>query len=194
MRVLLLEVGFEELPARFVDPAVKQLADGLTARLAELSLTHGQVTVYSTPRRLAVQIADLIEIQPDRVNEVKGPPRNIAYDGEGQLTKAGAGFARSQGVAPEELFIQTVQGVDYVFAVKHHKGQPTASLLPDILRSAILGLSFPKNMRWGSYDLRFSRPLRWIVALFGEEVVPFSLAQFSQGAQPMATANCAKIP
>jgi glycyl-tRNA synthetase beta chain len=181
MRVLLLEVGFEELPARFVDPAVKQLADGLTARLAELSLTHGQVTVYSTPRRLAVQIADLIEIQPDRVNEVKGPPRNIAYDGEGQLTKAGAGFAHSQGVAPEELFIQTVQGVDYVFARKHHKGQPTASLLPDILRSAILGLSFPKNMRWGSYDLRFSRPLRWIVALFGEEVVPFSLGPVQSG-------------
>ena len=76
MRVLLLEVGFEELPARFVDPAVKQLADGLTARLAELSLTHGQVTVYSTPRRLAVQIADLIEIQPDRVNEVKGPKKH----------------------------------------------------------------------------------------------------------------------
>lgn len=175
MRDLLLEVGFEELPARFVDPAAKQLAEGVASRLDELSLSYTSLAVYSTPRRLAVLVSGLAELQPDRVSEVKGPPKNIAYDEEGQLTKAGAGFARSQGVSPEDLFIQPFQGVDYVFARKHQKGQPTLSLLPEALSSAVLSLSFPKNMRWGSCDLRFARPLRWIVALFGEDVVPFSV-------------------
>ena len=92
MRSLLLEVGFEELPARFVSSAVQQLAGGITARLRELNLSHGNVTVYSTPRRLAVKVADLVEVQPDRESEIKGPPKNIAFDAEGQLTKAGAGF------------------------------------------------------------------------------------------------------
>ena len=106
MRDLLLEVGFEELPARFVDTAAKQLADNIAVRLAQVHLAHGEIVIYSTPRRLAVKVADLVEIQPDRVSEIKGPPRNIAYDDQGQLTKAGAGFARSQGVSEEELFIK----------------------------------------------------------------------------------------
>lgn len=181
MRDLLLEVGFEELPARFVNPAAKQLADEVCSRLAELHLSHGAVTVYSTPRRLAVRVADLEEVQPDRMSEVKGPPKNIAYDEEGRLTKAGTGFARSQGVSPEELFVKPVQGVDYVFARKHHTGQPTLSLLPEVLRSAIMALSFPKNMRWGDYELRFARPLRWIAALYGEEVVPFAVGPVESG-------------
>jgi len=181
MRDLLLEVGFEELPARFVDTAAKQLADNIAVRLAQVHLAHGEIVIYSTPRRLAVKVADLVEIQPDRVSEIKGPPRNIAYDDQGQLTKAGAGFARSQGVSEEELFIKEVQGVEYLFAKKHFIGQPASDLLPEVLNSAVLGLSFPKNMRWGDYDLRFARPLRWLVALFGEEVVPFSVGPVSSG-------------
>lgn len=181
MRDLLLEVGFEELPARFVDASVEQLAENISERLAQIHLTHGEITVYSTPRRLAVKVADLIEVQPDRVSEIKGPPKNIAYDDEGQLTKAGAGFARSQGVSAEELFVKEVQGVEYLFAKKHHIGQPAVDLLPEVLSSAVLNLHFPKNMRWGDYDLRFARPLRWIVALYGEEVVPFSVGPVSSG-------------
>ncbi|MGI6148541.1 MAG: glycine--tRNA ligase subunit beta [Limnochordia bacterium] len=181
MRSLLLEVGFEELPARFVSSAVQQLAGGITARLRELNLSHGNVTVYSTPRRLAVKVADLVEVQPDRESEIKGPPKNIAFDAEGQLTKAGAGFARSQGVSQEELFVKSVQGVEYLFARKFYQGQATVSLLPEVLSGAILALSFPKNMRWGDYDLRFARPLRWIVALFGCDVVPFSVGSVAAG-------------
>ncbi|HHY08798.1 MAG TPA: glycine--tRNA ligase subunit beta [Corynebacteriales bacterium] len=175
MQDLLVEVGFEELPARFIDDAVQQLEETITKQLKQERLHFSDVKTYSTPRRLAVLIHDLSEEQPDLVEEIKGPPRQIAYDAEGNLTKAGTGFARSQGVSQDEIEIRQVQGGEYLFARKHVVGQETYTLLPTIILDAIRGLSFPKNMRWGSYESRFARPLRWIVALFGAKVIPVTI-------------------
>ena len=172
MQDLLVEVGFEELPARFIDDAVHQLQRAITEQLQQERLQFSDVSIYSTPRRLAVLIHNLSEDQPDRVEEIKGPPKRIAYDAEGNLTKAGIGFARSQGVSIDDIEIRQMQGGEYLFVEKQVAGQKTAMLLPSILSQAIEGLSFPKNMRWGSYESRFARPLRWILALFGTEVVP----------------------
>jgi glycyl-tRNA synthetase beta chain len=138
-------------------------------------LAHGEVSLYGTPRRLAVLIKDLQLQQEDQVLEVKGPPKNIAYDTEGQLTKAGQGFLRSQGVEADAVFIKEFQGADYVYIKKEVKGKQTSALIKPLLEDIIANLHFPKNMRWGDYDLRFARPLRWIVCLLGEEVIPLEV-------------------
>ncbi|NMA60292.1 MAG: glycine--tRNA ligase subunit beta [Firmicutes bacterium] len=172
MQDFLLELGFEELPARFVEGALEQLADTLGKRLKQERLEYGEVLLYSTPRRLTVLVRDLSKQQSDLVEEVKGPPKNIAYDTNGNLTKAGQGFLRSQGVDEGAISIKQFQGADYLFVTKEVLGQPTSVVLKPLLEDIISHLGFPKNMRWGSYDLRYARPLRWIIALFGTEVIP----------------------
>lgn len=181
MQDFLLELGFEELPARFVEGALQQLADTLQKRLKQERLDHGKVILYSTPRRLAVLVKDLRLQQADLMDEVKGPPKNIAYDEDGNLTKAGQGFLRSQGVDEGSIRIRQFQGADYLFVTKEVRGQKTAVVLKPLLEEIITNLSFPKNMRWGTYDLRYARPLRWIIALFGTEVIPVQVGAVSGG-------------
>ena len=175
MQDFLLELGFEELPARFVQSTLNALSQTIQAGLEKERLAHGEVSLYGTPRRLAVLIKDLQLQQEDQVLEVKGPPKNIAYDTEGQLTKAGQGFLRSQGVEADAVFIKEFQGADYVYIKKEVKGKQTSALIKPLLEDIIANLNFPKNMRWGDYDLRFARPLRWIVCLLGEEVIPLEV-------------------
>ncbi|MFY9494240.1 MAG: glycine--tRNA ligase subunit beta [Limnochordia bacterium] len=175
MQDFLLELGFEELPARFVQSTLNALSQTIQAGLEKERLAHGEVSLYGTPRRLAVLIKDLQLQQEDQVLEVKGPPKNIAYDTEGQLTKAGQGFLRSQGVEADAVFIKEFQGADYVYIKKEVKGKQTSALIKPLLEDIIANLHFPKNMRWGDYDLRFARPLRWIVCLLGEEVIPLEV-------------------
>lgn len=170
-----MELGFEELPARFVQSTLNALSQTIQAGLEKERLAHGEVSLYGTPRRLAVLIKDLQLQQEDQVLEVKGPPKNIAYDTEGQLTKAGQGFLRSQGVEADAVFIKEFQGADYVYIKKEVKGKQTSALIKPLLEDIIANLHFPKNMRWGDYDLRFARPLRWIVCLLGEEVIPLEV-------------------
>lgn len=175
MQDFLLELGFEELPARFVQSTLNALSQTIQAGFEKERLAHGEVSLYGTPRRLAVLIKDLQLQQEDQVLEVKGPPKNIAYDTEGQLTKAGQGFLRSQGVEADAVFIKEFQGADYVYIKKEVKGKQTSALIKPLLEDIIANLHFPKNMRWGDYDLRFARPLRWIVCLLGEEVIPLEV-------------------
>lgn len=181
MQDFLLELGFEELPARFISGAVKQLAEALTAALAKERLSHGEILQFSTPRRLAVIIKDLQLQQEDLVEEIKGPPVNIARDDQGNLTKAGLGFLRSQKVDESALLVKSVQGADYLFVRKEVKGQETYTLLKPLLEEIISGLTFPKNMRWGDYELRYARPLRWIVALLGSRVIPVEVGPVQAG-------------
>ncbi len=178
---LLLEIGLEEVPARFVRGAMNQLKDKMEKWLTDSRIEHGAVNVYATPRRIAVLIQDVAEKQSDRSEEAKGPSRKIAQDDQGNWSKAALGFARSQGVQPEQLYFQELAGVEYVYARKSSIGAETAAVLPEGLLSLITSMSFPKNMRWGSHELRFVRPIRWIVALFGQDVIPFEITGVQTG-------------
>lgn len=181
VKSLLLELGTEELPARFVVPAIEQLEQAVTEGLTSARIQYADVRRYATPRRLAVLVEGVAESQQDLEQERKGPSRQIAFDAEGNPTKAALGFARGAGVAPEDLVVRDTGQGEYVFAVIRQKGRPTIEVLPEILEAAILKLSFPKSMRWGSGDMRFARPLRWITALFGDEIVSFTVAGIQSG-------------
>jgi len=178
---LLLEIGLEEVPARFVRAAMNQLKEKTAKWLAENRIGHGEVEAYATPRRLAVIVREVEEKQADSNEEAKGPSRKIAQDDSGNWSKAALGFARSQGVEPEQLYFQELAGVEYVYARKSSIGAPTDGLLSEGLSTLITSMSFPKNMRWGAYDLKFVRPIRWLVALFGDSVVPFEIAGVETG-------------
>jgi glycyl-tRNA synthetase beta chain len=178
---LLLEIGMEEVPARFVRGAMDQLKAKTAEWLEASRIAHESIEAYATPRRIAVLARGVEERQADIREEVRGPARRIAVDESGAWTKAALGFARSQGVQPEELYFKETGGVEYVYALKSGEGKPTAELLPEGLKGIIASMTFPKSMRWGSHDLKFVRPIRWIVAMFGENVIPFEIAGVRSG-------------
>ncbi|MFS0727568.1 glycine--tRNA ligase subunit beta [Paenibacillus sp. 1P07SE] len=180
-RHVLMEIGMEEVPARFVRGAMNQLQERVVKWLAEARIGHGAVHTYATPRRIALVIEDVAEKQSDIHEEVKGPSRKIALDSEGNWSKAALGFARSQGVEPDQLFMKELQGVEYVYANKSSLGQETSSVLSEGLRQQIVAMTFPKNMRWGSQELRFVRPIRWLIALQGSEIIPLEIAGVVSG-------------
>lgn len=174
---LLLEIGSEEIPAKFMPVVLAQLADIAKAKLAERRIACGEVQTFGTPRRLALIVRGMAEQQSDRNSENKGPAVKIAFDDGGAPTKAAQGFARGQGVDVKDLVVRD----GYVYAVVHEAGQPVAGILPELLPEIITAITFPKSMRWGDLDLRFARPIRWLVALFGRDVVPFTLAEVTAG-------------
>lgn len=171
----LLEIGLEEMPARFVSNSMDQLAEKVEAWLLEHRLSYDAVKKYSSPRRLAIFIEGLGEKQDNIEEEAKGPSKKIAMDESGNWTKAAQGFARGQGVDVSDLYTKELKGDEYVFAKKFIEGQPTEVLLKK-LKDVITGLQFPKNMKWGSQQLRFVRPIKWLVALYGGKVIPFEIA------------------
>ena len=177
----LLEVGTEEIPAKFSPGAMTQLEEQARKRLVELRLPFTTVKIYATPRRLALLVMGLEEKQDDLSMEVKGPAVKAAYDANGVPTKAAQGFARGQGVPVEDLFVQELNGVPYVYARKSEIGLETKALLPQLAKDLINALHFPKPMRWGDLDFHFARPIRWIVALYGTEVVPFEFVGLASG-------------
>lgn len=179
-RDLLLEIGLEEMPARFVAQAAEQFKEKVEKWLAQERLPFEQIASYETPRRFAVLVSGLAEKQPDRNEEAKGPARKIAQDEAGNWSKAAQGFARSNGVAVEDLYYKEVNGVEYVHARKSEVGKATQELLPQ-LSDAIAGMNFPKNMRWGANELKYLRPIRWMVALFGEELIDLEIAGVHSG-------------
>ncbi|MGE1162552.1 glycine--tRNA ligase subunit beta [Peribacillus simplex] len=174
-RDLLLEIGLEELPARFVTASMKQLSDKVQKWLTEKAIEFGEVEAFSTPRRLAILVKDVEESQKDIEEEAKGPAKKIALDSEGNWSKAALGFVRGQGMTSEDIYFKELKGVEYAHVNKFIKGQPTVQLLSE-LAEIISGMTFPKNMRWANQELRFVRPIKWLIALFGNEVVPFSIA------------------
>jgi glycyl-tRNA synthetase beta chain len=179
-RDLLLEIGTEEMPARFAAGAAAQLKEKVEKWLGAERIPYDAVVSYETPRRFAVHVSGLAEKQPDRNEEAKGPARKIAQDESGNWTKAAQGFARSNGVDVDQLYFKDVNGVEYVFARKSEAGKETKELLP-ALADVIAGMTFPKNMRWGAYELKYVRPIRWLVALFGEDVIEMEIAGVKSG-------------
>jgi len=174
-RDLLLEIGMEEVPARFLRSSMDQLKDRVMKWLSEARIEFGEVEAYATPRRIAVLIHQVAEKQQDINEEVKGPSRKIALDDSGNWSKAALGFARSQGVDPEQFYFKELGGVEYIYANKSSAGVETASVLSEGLMHCISSMNFPKNMRWGAYDFKFVRPIRWMVALFGTDIIPLEI-------------------
>jgi glycyl-tRNA synthetase beta chain len=181
-RELLIEIGTEEIPASWLPGITLQLGEVLRSTLQEVRLSIDEpIETYSTPRRLTARVGKLGERQTDLEELVTGPPVSAAYSADGQLTPAGLGFARKQGVEPDSLErIETAKGV-YVGLRKHQRGKAAVDVLPDVLTGVLRGVSFPKQMRWdallndGRGELPFGRPIRWLLFLFGGRVVPFTI-------------------
>lgn len=178
---LLVEIGTEELPARFVDGALEQMRDVAVKQLAELRLSYERLEVAGTPRRLALLVFGLAEKQDDLVREMKGPSAKVAFDESGAPTKAALGFARGQGVAVEDLEVRETDQGPYVFAVSREEGLPASAVLTQWLPEFVTSLHFPKSMRWGDGSLRFGRPIRWLVALLDGQVLNVSVEGVAAG-------------
>lgn len=178
---LLFEIGTEEIPARFMGPALKQMRELAEAGFNEHRLDFSKINVYGTPRRLALMVQELAETQADLAQEVKGPSEKAAFDADGNPTKAVLGFARGQGVDIKELRIKETPQGKYVFATKKSMGQPAETVLPGILLNIVHKLYFPKPMRWGDLEMKFARPIRWMVALFGNEVLDVEIEGLKAG-------------
>jgi glycyl-tRNA synthetase beta chain len=171
----LLEIGTEDLPARFIFPAIKQLEENTARILRETHIPFSGIKTYGTPRRLALIADGLPQMQEDRTREVFGPSRKAAFDANGHPTKAAIGFAQSQGVRVESLIIKNKDKGEYIAAVLEAKGGPVSAVLPEILKRIVLSLHLPKSMRWGDGDLRFARPIRWLLAIFDVERLSFEI-------------------
>jgi glycyl-tRNA synthetase beta chain len=172
---LLLEIGTEDLPARFLPLAIKQLEDNTKTILKEHYIRFSGVVIYGTPRRLTVIVEGVPLMQEDRSQEVFGPPRQAAFDKNGNPTKAAIGFAQSKGVTVENLIIKTKDKGEYVVAVIEEEGVSVKDLLPDVLKKIIFSLHLPKSMRWGNSTVRFVRPIRWLMALFDSDTISFEI-------------------
>jgi glycyl-tRNA synthetase len=177
----LLEIGVEELPAADLDTALGQLRERAAALLAELRLEHGEVRVLGTPRRLVLSIASLAPRQVDRVVVIKGPPASRAFDATGQPTKAAEGFARGRGLSAADLTVREMDGGQYVVAEVHEQGRSALEVLSEALPGLVAAIKFDKSMRWNASGVSFSRPIRWFLALLGDQVVPFTYAGLYSG-------------
>ncbi|MDQ0286708.1 glycyl-tRNA synthetase beta chain [Desulfofundulus luciae] len=177
----LLEIGMEEIPARFLNPALEQLKELAANLLRENRLPFGEIKTYGTPRRLVLYVYNLAGVQESLIQEVKGPAVKVAFNPAGEPTRAALGFAKSQGVDVSQLVVKNLGPVEYVFAVKRQEGRPTTEVLAGLCPSLIAGLHFPKPMRWGALEVRFARPIRWLVAIYGDQVIDFSYAGLRSG-------------
>ncbi|MBR5913437.1 MAG: glycine--tRNA ligase subunit beta [Selenomonadaceae bacterium] len=176
-KILLLEIGTEEIPAHVMPQILNQLKDLAEKNFTESRIDFKEVQTIGTPRRISMLVTGVAENQADITEEKRGPSTKIAFDAEGKPSKAAVGFARGQKVNAEDLITRD----GYVYAVIHQKGKSTAEILQTLLPKIVCSLSFPNNMRWGSLDFKFIRPIRWIVALLDEEVIPFEVANVKSG-------------
>ncbi|MEE8151478.1 MAG: glycine--tRNA ligase subunit beta [candidate division NC10 bacterium] len=178
---LLFEIGTEEIPSVYMPDALRDLGEVADRLLREARLSFKRIRTLGTPRRLTLHVQGLAEKQTDEVREVVGPPKAAAYDKEGKPTAAALGFARAQGLAAEHLKIRATERGDYVVAVKKTKGAKTTDVLPALLPRAITSLTFPKSMRWGDRNIRFVRPIRWLLAVYGGKAVEFEIEGVTSG-------------
>ena len=181
MSTVLFEIGTEEMPASYQPSALAQLAELARARLAEERIDVGKISCWGTPRRLTLYLDDVAARQAPAVRQVRGPVVSTAFAADGEPTQAAIGFARSHGIPVNELHVQEIDGQEYVLAVFQNDGRPTTELLPAIFSHLFSSLSFPRTMRWGSSPLRFARPVRWIVAMLDDQVIPCAFGDVTAG-------------
>jgi len=181
MKELLLEIGTEEIPAGFIPEALTDLENLARKELEANRIDFVGVKAFGTPRRLVLFIESVSAKQRDVETKKIGPAKQAAFDSKGSPTRAAIGFARSQSVSVEALKVIETEKGEYVCAVKREPGRATFELLPIILPRLVLNLPFQKSMRWGEVPIRFARPIHWILALFGEEVIPFEVGNIQSG-------------
>ncbi|HDP69962.1 MAG TPA: glycine--tRNA ligase subunit beta [Actinobacteria bacterium] len=180
-RDLILEIGTEEMPSAAIYAGNEQLKDIATKLFGENKLSFFEIRTYGTPRRLILQVIGLESRQREEKIEIKGPPAKIAFANDGMPTAAAEGFAKSQGIKVSNLKIKETSEGTYAYVIKKEKGKETAKILPKILPDLISSISFLKSMRWQGDTTRFVRPVRWILALYGEEVIRFSFGDLVSG-------------
>ncbi len=181
MKRLLLEIGTEEIPAGYIEPALAALAATLAQKLDEARIEHGAVRTFGTPRRLAVMVEAVAPRQKSLTSEIVGPPRKAAYDPEGRPTTAALKFAEKVGVPVGKLSVVSTPKGEYLSAVVTEAGGAATTVLKTILPAAILATPFPKSMRWADLSISFARPIVWILALFGSGIVPFNVGNVRSG-------------
>ena len=181
-RDFILEIGSEEIPATFVPIGCRNLKNNIKKLLEKEELEFDDIVIYGTPRRLTAHIKGLVEGTESKTIERKGPKVSIAFDAEGNISKAGAGFFKSSGTeAPSRQNVEVRD--EYVFATIEEKARSTAKILQKELPKLILSIDFPKKMRWANLDIQYARPLRWVFALFGKQKIPFALGNIIAGNQ-----------
>ena len=174
---LLFEIGTEEIPARFMPSALKQLEEEAKKLFAENRISYHSLRAMGTPRRLVLHGVGFEEMTRAETKESKGPSLAVAFDSDGKATRAAEGFARGQGIPAEQL--TTRDG--YIWAEVHQEGKNVVEVLPELLITLIQKLNFPKAMRWGSQEIRFARPVHWLIGLFGDQKIDFSFAEIESG-------------
>lgn len=175
-----MEIGLEEIPAHVVTPSAAQLVEKTEKFLKEQRMDFDEVQTYSTPRRLTVKVTGLADKQPDIQEEAKGPAKKIAYDKDGNWSKAAQGFARGQGVSVDDIFFKELKGTEYVYVKKFIEGKAAADVMQG-MRDVAMDLKFPTMMRWGTNDFQYVRPIRWIVAMLDDQVIPFKILNIESG-------------
>ncbi|MBM7618094.1 glycyl-tRNA synthetase beta chain [Weissella uvarum] len=176
----LLEIGLEEVPAHLVTPAVEQLVQRMDDFLNDHRLQHGAIKPYSTPRRLSVLVEDIAEKADDLQEEKKGPAKKAALDADGNFTKAAQGFARGQGLTTDDITFKEFNGNEYVYVTKFEEGQPASEVLKGV-HEVVENMTFPTTMRWGRHTFEYVRPIRWMVSLLDDTVVPFNVLDVTAG-------------
>ena len=171
----LLEVGVEELPSRFVESTLAQIKENLEKSLTENRVDFEGIETYATPRRLTFVINKISDNQADLEEEVKGPSKKIAVDADGNFTKPALGFMKSKGLSESDVYFKQAGKEEYLFGTLKEEGKATAEVLKEVVPEAIKGVTFPKAMRWGGKNMKFARPIRWMVALLNDETLPVDL-------------------
>lgn len=193
-RDLLIEIGTEEIPASYLTPASSKFKSKIEKFLKESRISFKDSKIFYTPRRIAILISDVAAKQLDDIKEIQGPPRNIGYDKDGKPTKTAYGFARSHQKNVKDIFIKSTPKGEYLFLKKKIKGENTVLLLKKILPKIIPSLSFPKSMQWTETKLRFARPIRWIIVLFGNTPVKIQMNKISSSSYTFGHRFLSKKP
>lgn len=181
METLLLEIGAEEIPAGYIEPALDALSQTIVRKLGAARIVHGGVNVYGTPKRLAVEIAGVAEKQAPLSVEMIGPPEKVGYDDQGRPTVAAEKFAEKAGVAVAKLIVKETEKGAYLCAQKMERGKSSRAVLSTILPETILATPFPKSMRWGTLSISFARPIHTVLALLGNKIIPFTVGDIKSG-------------
>jgi glycyl-tRNA synthetase beta chain len=178
---MLIELGVEEIPAGYIKPAMEKFCKSISESLSKAGLGYKEIEQYSTPRRFGLRILQLESEQQDEVIERVGPAVKIAYDADGNLTKAAMGFVRGAGASEQDIYKVASPKGDKIAVRLEKKGKTTVELLPTIIKSAVESITFPKTMRWGSSRMWFARPVRWLVSLYGTELIEIALNGIESG-------------
>ena len=182
-KTFLLEIGCEEIPSRFMPDTLQALQEEAGKIFAEYRLLFDSIATLGTPRRLVLLVEGLAERQENLSEKKKGPARKIAFDLNENPTRAAEGFARSQGIKVNKLTVEKVAGIEYIFALTKTVGKETQQVLPVLLPELVRRLNFPRPMFWASREVRFARPIRWLLALYGEEMIEFSYGKVKSEAK-----------